>query len=175
MNEKEKKEFSKKYSENILSVLKTKENANQFNDFVKFLSGKTFSTEMFDINDVVAKKYEDKIPYWIDSIKGIFVKNNDLDFIRELLLDLEKAVDSASLVKVEIPFTPSAGFVDGLYEVIRDSKAIDNTRGFLIEFNTDPSINGGAKIHVGGRYIDASLRSIIVNYLETNDVIKRYL
>lgn len=175
MNEKEKKEFSKKYSENILSILKTKENANQFNDFVKFLSSETFSTEKFDINEAVVKKYGDKVPYWFDGIKEALAKSTNLELVRHLLFDLEKIIDNAVIVKAELPFVPSDDFVEGLYEVIRDSKVLDNPNGFLIEFNTEMSIAGDVKINVGGRYIDGSLRKIIVNYLETNDVIKRYL
>jgi F0F1-type ATP synthase delta subunit len=176
MSEKVKTKFSNKISNSILGILKTKENANQFTELVKFLSGKTFSTEEFDIDKVVANRYGDKVPFWLKDIKRELVGSNDLESIRSCLLELESVVDNAPLVRVEISFTPSRDFVSSLYEIVGKMRVSGISKdSFLIDFEVNTALVGGAKLHIGGKYVDLSLKKILVNYLETNDVIKRYL
>lgn len=176
MNEKVKTELSKKLNYSILGILKTKENANQFTEFVKFLSGKTFSTEEFDVDKVVAMKYGDSVPFWFVDIKKELVKNNDLECTRNCLLELENIVDKAPLVRVEISFNPSKNFVGSLYAIVGKLRVSGISEGsFLVDFEVNDSFGGGAKLHIGGKYMDLSLKNILVSYLETNNVIKRYL
>jgi len=171
-----KTELSNKIKENVLSILMTKENANQFTEFVKFLTGETFGTHEFELERVVKEKYDNNIPFWYEYIERELSKNCDLEHMRKYLLELESVVDNSPIVMVEIPFIPSRDFVTSLFKTIGDLGVPGISKDkFLIEFKLNASIVGGAKLHIGGRYFDLSLKKILVNYLETNNVIKRYL
>jgi len=176
MGEEVKLDFSKKIKRDILNILKTKQNANEFVEFIHFLSNETFSTDKFDVFAAVTEKYGDKRPGWFDSLQKNLPKDLDIKYVRECLNGLEMVVDGAEIVKIEMPFVPSNSFINDLYKLLGQSKTGGASKGkFLIDVEVNESLIGGAKIYVGGKYINLTLNQMILSYLETNDAIKRYL
>lgn len=167
MNEKKETDFNN----NTLTVLKTEKNANQLLSFIDFVSTKTFSVGEFDIEKIAAERFKNKKPDWFEKIKTEISKSSDLSYTRDCLERLGKIIDEADLVKVEIPFKPSEDFINEAYEIIQKA-GIGN---FLLDIEVNENMQGGAKFSIGGKYLDLTLKKIVLNYLETNDAINRYL
>ncbi|MFZ2663748.1 MAG: hypothetical protein WAX66_00030 [Patescibacteria group bacterium] len=179
MDEKFIVKFSKKFKGSLFSTLKTKESANQIIDFIELLLKETFSTRDFSIDTVgkiVAENYGSNIPSWFKIVEAELIKNSDIEYIREFLMEVKKLIYSAPLVIVEIPFSPSEYFIESLYKIVEKIGAYNvGENSFLLDFYIDSSIIGGAKLHIEGRYTDLTLKKVLASYLETNNVINRYL
>jgi len=161
--------------EDVLYVLKTQEKAKDLLGFINYVREETYNTRNFDIEEIGSKKFGDKKPDWFEVIKSEFSKGGNLDSVREYLEDLEKSIREAEVVRVEISFKPSEDFVKESYNIIKGSRKFKKDGNFLISIEINSELEGGARFSVGGDYLDITLKKVVLNYLETNDVINRYL
>jgi hypothetical protein len=161
--------------ENIFCILKTQEKANELLGFVDVVRAETFGTRNFDIESAGSKKFGDKKPDWFEAIKSKFLKGENLDSTRESLEELEKNIREAETVKIEIAFKPSEEFVEEAYDLIKSSKRFKKIGNFLLNIEINGELEGGARFSIGGDYLDITLKKVVLNYLETNDAINRYL
>ena len=161
--------------EDIFYILKTQEKANNLLEFIDFIKENTFGTRNFDIEDIGSKKFRDRKPDWFDAIKSEFSKGRDLEAIRIRLEALEESIREAEIVKIEIAFKPSEDFINKAYDLIKSSKRFKKSGSFLICIEINEQLQGGARFSVSGDYIDVTLKNTVLNFLETNDAINRYL
>lgn len=176
MNEKIQSAVSKKFRSSFFSSLKTKEKANQASDFIRLVLQGMFSTDGFDIKKMAEKNYGDNVPSWFEVLEVELLEKGNSNVVRNFLLDLQEEISKVLLVKVELSFTPSDCFIENLYQIVGEIKSCGvDKNNFLLDFDVDNSITGGMKLYVGGKYVDVTLKSFLVGYLEKNDAISRYL
>ena len=164
--------------EDFLALIKTKDEANKFFEFVDLVVERTYGIGKFDKN-ILDKCVEEVVsiegcnvnPPWFEKICKQLSRNMALESVRTLLEELSKLVSGAELVKIEVSFNPSQNFIDGIYEAIRESSPFK----FLMDIEVNPKLHGGAKFFISGKYINLTLGATIAKYLRTKDVINRYL
>ncbi|MBU0535298.1 hypothetical protein KKC62_03860 [Patescibacteria group bacterium] len=164
--------------EDFISLIKTKDEANEFYEFAGMVIEKTYGTEKFDKNIVdkciseAVLKAEYKVkPLWFEKICRQISGNVSPKSVRAVLEELTKLVSGAELVKIEIAFEPSQDFINEAHETIKES----GFGNFVLDIELNPKLKGGAKFFIGGKYVNLTFNSVIANYLRTKDVINQYL
>ena len=139
----------------ILHTLRTKDTAGDLLDFIEYLSEKTHSTDVFNldkfINDFLVDSHK---PHWLEyfinlfsqdlsKLSGSIIGNNtfkenefngvkiknvpNMDIVRSILEEAKVLIKNAEILKIEIPFTPSNEFIVDVYETIFRSKLLGDT------------------------------------------------
>lgn len=170
---------------NILSVLKTKSDANVFVDVLKSVSDDTHSLREINLEKIISDKiklYDSTLGWekYVSSLLESIISSGDMKKIRKELNSLEDNIRNAEIIRVEIPFKPTDKFVDDIYGILNRPEFLntfeDNLlNNFLIDFEINKSLRGGIKIFVAGKYINLTYRSYLGKYLMSKDVIRRYL
>ena len=169
------KTIGKNIFEDIFCILKTQERAKNILEFIDYVREETFDTRNFDLEGIGSKKFGGNKPDWFEVINSEFSKGENLDYVREYLRDLEKNIREAETVKIEIPFKPSEDFIQEAYSLIKGLRKYKKIGNFLISIEINDELEGGARFSIGGAYLDITLKKVVLNYLETNDAINRYL
>lgn len=164
--------------EDFVSLIKTKDEANEFYEFADMVIEKTYGTENFDksivdkcISETVLKAEYKAKPLWFEKICKQISRNVSPESVRAVLEELTKLASGAELVKIEISFEPSQDFINEAYETIKES----GFGNFLLDIELNPKLKGGAKFFIGGKYVNLTFNLVIANYLRTKDVINQYL
>ncbi|MBW6441841.1 hypothetical protein K0B04_02965 [Patescibacteria group bacterium] len=168
-------------SRNIFKILKTKRRANEFLIFSGAVESLTHKVGGLDIELLIKESFGDNRPVWIDSvlehIPGFKSGNvNEQDI--ELVKNIESIINKAKVVKVEMPFDPTDDFIDKViltFEEYFNEGTEGEQNNIVIDIEVKEMSEPGALFFIEGKFIDLTLRNHLVSYLESKDVINRYL
>jgi hypothetical protein len=164
--------------EDLLDLIKTKDEANKFFEFADVVTEKIYGTERFDkgvfgecVEEVMLKGDYKVKPLWLEKTCKQISRDMTPGSVKAALEKSTKLLSATELIKVEISFEPSQEFINEIYEVIKES----GFGNFLLDIEFNPKLRGGAKFFIGGNYVNLTLNSVVAKYLRTKDVINRYL
>jgi len=165
---------------NIFNLLKTKERANEFLNLSSSLKSYTHHTGECDVNEVVRRTFGENTPGWISPFISMLpglssgkVEESDI----KILDIVEDMIKKSIQVKVEMSFQPSEDFIDKLLDMMNERENVgeEGNKKVLIDIDVKGDAEPGALFFIDGRFIDLTIRSQVISYLSSEDVVNRYL
>ena len=89
-----------------------------------------------------------------------------------LLKEVRDMVEKATVVKIEVNFSPSSEFISNVIKKLREKY---DSMNFIVDVDTVEGLESGAMFYIDGNVIDLTVRNKVTSYLKTQDVINRYL
>jgi F0F1-type ATP synthase delta subunit len=146
--------------ENILSILKTKQQADLLVDDLVNLKTLTYKSNGKNINDLITQNLGIETAQEVIKFMATNKPDNFEDFIESLI----KAIKSRPVLTLTIAFEPRVKSIDRFHGWITQNVSKD----IILDIEVDQSIVGGAQITFKGKYADYSLINILEHELNKN-------
>src|SRR3989344_5897875 len=105
--------------QNILSLLKTTDNANNFVSLIDTLISSLYTQTGLKTEDLMQKTFPARVT---DALcKDLSFKNipiNDREGVKKYLTELKEAIEKAASLSLTLAFDPSSAFIDMIYRWI---------------------------------------------------------
>lgn len=157
-------------TENILSLLKTTENANNFISLIDTFIPALYMQNGLKTEDLMQKTFPSYLANEIRknlSLEKIELKNREE--IKKYLTELKGKIENTTTLSLTLAFDPTSAFITMIYRWVNENLAKD----FLLLIKTDPKILGGIIIEFSGLYRDYSLKKRIENIFNSNVIARR--
>ncbi len=166
-------------SQQIFNKLNTKKRANDFLIFTDLIKSFSHRVGELNIDDLIVKNFSE-IPDWYKYVKSLIPDLSAGKVTKDVVVLIENVsekIKNANVLKIEMSFEPSDSFVDEVISVFRtyESQQVQSDKDFIVDVDVREDLEPGAQIFTNGRLMDLSLRSQVVDYLMSKDVINRYL
>ena len=167
--------MSNSVAQELFNTLQTKQRANDFLRLFDQIEGLSHHVGVFKIEDVLSLVYGDSKPDWVINFLNnmpnlMFGSISTADI--NLLKEIRDMVERATVVKIEINFSPSLEFIDNVIKKLRGKY---DGMNFIVDVITNEILESGAMFYIDGNVIDLTVRNKVTSYLTTQDVINRYL
>lgn len=144
--------------DNILSLIRTKEDASQLEEEIEVLNRSFFESKKNAIEDTLKEKVRFNIA---ESIRKA-CRENGIDFedrgkMKDFLENLLKELSKLKTLKVIMSFEPTEKVIESIFGNVNKSLG----KGVILELEKNLNLIGGAVFVYQGKYIDLSLKKKI--------------
>ena len=156
----------------LLRHIRTKEEGEDFRGHVAELEAALFRSDSKGLESILRAKFSENMA---EAMRTIFQHPefiNHPEAMRTFFKDLMRMLESLPLLKLTLAFRPTEAMTDRLHDWV--SQNLGN--GILLDIGYDPSILGGARMIVGGKYKQIILAQMITDVLaKENTAIKKII
>jgi len=167
--------MSNSIAQELFNTLQTRQRANDFIRLFDQIEGLSHHVGVFNIEEVLFLIYGGDKPDWVvDFIKNMpdlmsgRISTEDMNLLKEV----RDMVEKATVVKIEVNFSPSSEFISNVIKKLREKY---DSMNFIVDVDTVEGLESGAMFYIDGNVIDLTVRNKVTSYLKTQDVINRYL
>jgi F0F1-type ATP synthase delta subunit len=149
------------YLPEILEIVRTKEEAEQFLSQVELVLESYFQVGEEKRKEILEGKLPYKTSVFFKKILDAHV--SDHTAFEKSLNEIKEKVQSLPMCSLTIAFVPRGETVSQFISWVRSNFS----KEAILDISTDPSILGGAKIAMGGKYKDLSVSNRLQALFET--------